>query len=97
MKSKKIVISGINMVEGGIFTILHNVMQELSNYNKNNNIQIIALVHDASKFNFPNIQLIEIPHSKKSWLYRLYYEYFYFKKLSKKLWIVLMLFHNIEL
>ena len=73
------------MVEGGIFTILHNVMQELSNYNKNNNIQIIALVHDASKFNFPNIQLIEIPHSKKSWLYRLYYEYFYFKKLSKKL------------
>ena len=73
------------MVEGGIFTILHNVLQELSEYNKNKEIQVIALVHDASKFNFPNIQLIEIPHSKKSWLYRLYYEYFYFKKLSKKL------------
>ncbi len=73
------------MVEGGIFTILHNVLQELSEYNKNKGIQVIALVHDASKFNFPNIELIEIPHSKKSWFYRLYYEYFYFKKLSKKL------------
>ncbi|MBC5836157.1 glycosyltransferase family 4 protein [Flavobacterium sp. F372] len=85
MKKKKIVISGINMVEGGIFTILHNVLQELSEFNKNKEIQVIALVHDVTKFNFPNIQLIEIPHSKKSWLYRLYYEYFYFKKLSKKL------------
>jgi len=73
------------MVEGGIFTILHNVLQELSEYNKNKEIQVIALVHDASKFNFPNIQLIEIPQSKKSWLYRFYYEYFYFKKLSKNL------------
>lgn len=85
MKNKKIVISGINMVEGGIFTILHNVLQELSEFNKNNTIEVIALVHDATKFNFPNIQLIEIPNSKKSWWFRLYYEYFYFKKLSKKL------------
>lgn len=73
------------MVEGGIFTILHNVLQELSEFNKNNTIEVIALVHDATKFNFPNIQLIEIPNSKKSWLFRLYYEYFYFKKLSKKI------------
>ncbi|CAM4446127.1 glycosyltransferase [Flavobacterium terrigena] len=85
MNKQKIVISGVNMVEGGIFTILHNVLQELSEYNKNKDIQVIALVHDASKFNFPNIQLVEIPKSKKSWLYRFYYEYFYFKKLSKKL------------
>ncbi len=85
MKKKKIVVSGINMVEGGVFTILHNVLQELSEYIKNKDIQVIALVHDASKFNFPNIQLIELPKSKKSWLYRFYYEYFYFKKLSKKI------------
>lgn len=73
------------MVEGGIFTILHNVLQELSEFNKNNEIQVIAFVHDASKFNFKNIQIIELPYSKKSWLYRFYYEYFYFKKISKKL------------
>lgn len=73
------------MVEGGVFTILNNVLQELSEYNTNQNIEIIALVHDASKFNFPNIQFIEFPNSKKSWINRLYYEYFYFKKLSKKI------------
>ena len=73
------------MVEGGIFTILHNVLQELSEFIKDKNIEVIALVHDKTKFSFPNIQLIEIPKAKKSWFFRLYYEYFYFKKLSKKL------------
>lgn len=73
------------MVEGGIFTILHNVLQEMSKFIENKDIEVIAFVHDASKFNFPNIQIIEIPLSKKSWFYRLYYEYFYFKKLSKKI------------
>ncbi|MES2864810.1 MAG: glycosyltransferase [Bacteroidota bacterium] len=85
MKKKKIVISGINMVEGGIFTILQNVLQELSEYIENKDIEVIALVNDSSKFNFPNIQFIDLPLGKKSWFYRLYYEYFYFKKLSKKL------------
>jgi glycosyltransferase involved in cell wall biosynthesis len=72
------------MVEGGIFTILHNALQELSNFVKNEEVEIIALVHDASKFQFSNITIIEIPLSKKSWWFRLYYEYFYFKKLSKQ-------------
>ena len=77
-------ISGINMVEGGIFTILHNALQELSKYIENKEVEVIALVHDASKFEFSNITIIEIPLSKKSWWFRLYYEYFYFKKLSKQ-------------
>jgi glycosyltransferase involved in cell wall biosynthesis len=85
LKRKKIVVSGINMVEGGIFTILHNALQELSNFVKNEEVEVIALVHDASKFQFSNITIIEIPLSKKSWWFRLYYEYFYFKKLSKQL------------
>ena len=73
------------MVEGGIFTILHNALHELSNFIKNEEVEVIALVHDASKFQFSNITVIEIPLSKKSWWFRLYYEYFYFKKLSKQL------------
>lgn len=85
MNKIRIVVSGINMVEGGIFTILHNVLQEFSEYIENKDIEIIALVHDASKFDFQNIQFIEFPKGKKSWFWRIYYEYFYFKKLSKKL------------
>jgi hypothetical protein len=64
LRSKKIVISGINMVEGGIFTILHNVLQEMSKFIKNKDIEVVAFVHDASKFHFPNIHIIEIPLSK---------------------------------
>lgn len=83
--SKTIVISGINMVEGGIFTILDNCLQKISEYNSDSFLKIYALVNDKSKFNYPNIEYIEFPKSKKKWLNRLYYEYFYFKKLSKKL------------
>lgn len=73
------------MVEGGIFTILDNCLQKISIYSKNNAIKVVALVHDKSKFNYPNIDYIEFPKSKKYWISRLYYEYFYFNTLSKKL------------
>ncbi|TDD96190.1 glycosyltransferase [Flavobacterium cellulosilyticum] len=85
MKKQIIVISGVNMVEGGIFTILDNCLQKIAIYAPNKNLKIIALVNDKSKFNYPNIDFIEFPKSKKSWLLRLYYEYFYFKKLSKEI------------
>jgi glycosyltransferase involved in cell wall biosynthesis len=83
LKQNTIVISGINMVEGGIFTILDNCLQKVSIYSKINTIKVIALVHDKSKFNYPNIDYIEFPKAKKYWISRLYYEYFYFNTLSK--------------
>lgn len=85
MERKKIVISGINMVEGGIYTILHNTLQELSKYSEQVSLEIIAFVPNKAGLEFPNIQVIEVPKSKKSWLIRLYYEYFYFYKISKKI------------
>jgi glycosyltransferase involved in cell wall biosynthesis len=85
LSQKKIVISGVNMVEGGIFTILDNFLQKISEVAQKNNLKVIALVNDASKFNYPNIEYIAFPKSKKKWLYRIYYEYFYFKKLSQKI------------
>lgn len=85
MKQQTIVISGINMVEGGIFTILDNCLQKISIYSENKNLKIIALVNDKSKFDYPNITYIKFPKSKKYWILRLYYEYIYFKKLSKKI------------
>lgn len=88
MAQKTIVISGINMVEGGIFTILHNCLQRLAGYSREKDIKIYALVHDASVFQFDHassITFIEFPKSKKNWLNRLYYEYVYFKKLSRQL------------
>lgn len=73
------------MVEGGIYTILHNALQELSKYSEEVPLEIIAFVPKKAGLEFPNIQLIEVPKSKKSWWFRLYYEYYYFYKISKKL------------
>ena len=73
------------MTEGGIFTILDNCLHQIEIYNKALNYEIVALVADKSRFNYENITYIEFPKSKKNWLFRLYYEYFYFNKLSKKL------------
>ena len=82
---KKIVVSGINMVEGGIFTILDTCLLALESYNKNNDFEITALVSSKAAFDYKNINYVEFPKSKKYWFFRLYDEYFYFKKLSKKM------------
>lgn len=73
------------MKEGGIFTILDNCLQKISQYSENKDLKVIALVPDDTQFNYPNIEYIAFPESKKSWLKRLYYEFIYFKKLSKQL------------
>jgi len=73
------------MVEGGIFTILDNCLQKISIYSIKNELNVIALVRDKTKFNYPNIEFIDFSKAKKSWFSRLYFEYFYFKNISKKI------------
>lgn len=73
------------MKDGGIFTIMDNCLQKISQYAQHKDIKVIALVHDKSKFEYTNIEYLEFPEAKKSWFKRLYFEYFYFKKLSKNL------------
>lgn len=89
---KTIVISAINIFEGGPLTILSDCLYYLSE-EKTNEYKIIAFVYDKSVFDFKNIEFIEIPKSRTNYLYRLYYEYiwFYFKsKLIKPyLWLSL--------
>ena len=82
---KTIVISGINFFEGGPLTIFHNVLEELYTRNEYN---IIALISDKINFkNFlnTNINFFEFKLSRKSYFFRIYYEYFYFYFLSKKI------------
>ena len=77
-----IVISAINFTEGGPLSILKDSLS-YSSKNLTKKYDIFALVHDKTLFNIPNINYIEFPKSKKSWIYRLFYEWIYFKKLSK--------------
>jgi len=81
---KLIVISAINFSEGGPLSILKDSLTYASN-NLVDRFNVIALVHKKSLFDIPNINYLEFPKSKKSWIYRLFYEWIYFKKLSNRL------------
>ncbi|OHB44437.1 MAG: hypothetical protein A2Y13_08545 [Planctomycetes bacterium GWC2_45_44] len=81
---KNIIISAINDDTGGPFSILEDCLRYLSE-NMSDKYNIIALVHDKTLLDFKNITYYEFKDSKKSWLRRLYYEYFYFKKFSRSL------------
>lgn len=83
---KKIVVSAINFTEGGPLTVLKECLCYLSHLvSKNSTFKIIALVYDKELCAFPGIEYIEITASKDSWLKRVYIEYLYFYKLSKKI------------
>lgn len=81
---KKIVVSAINLSEGGALSILKECLGYLSS-NLSKEYEIIALVNNKDLFDYQDIKYYVFPRSKKSWLARLYYEYIYFYGFSKKL------------
>lgn len=85
MSQQTIIISGVNMLDSGILAIYQDCLKNLSNYIADKDIKVIALVGNKSLFDQQNIEFIEFKKSKNSWFYRIYYEYFYFKKISKKI------------
>lgn len=82
---KIIVISAINFRSGGALSILNDCLQYLDK-ELSSTYKIIALVHKRTIVErTDNLEFIEFPNSIKSYFYRLYYEYIYFKKLSKEI------------
>ncbi|MDR3218555.1 MAG: glycosyltransferase [Dysgonamonadaceae bacterium] len=82
---KTIVVSGVNLFRGGTLKIMKDCIDSLSAF-AGNDFRIIALVHNEKQYpEYANVRYISYPKSRKSWLYRLYYEYIGFKKLSKQL------------
>lgn len=84
---KKIVISGINLIDGGplsIYTDFLDILVENSMYSL---YDITILVGNKMLFQKYEdyFEIIEFSKSKKNWFYRMYYEYIYFWKFSKKL------------
>jgi glycosyltransferase involved in cell wall biosynthesis len=80
-----LVISAINFSEGGPLTVLRECVKASSEA-LSGNWQVIALVHDKRLFEAAaGVTFIEFPLAKRSWLMRLYYEWFHFYKLSKRL------------
>lgn len=79
-----IVVSAINFFEGGPLTILKECLEYLSE-NLSGQYKIIALVHDTKLLKIKNIEYVEYTKSRKSWFYRIYYEYIHFNFLSRRI------------
>lgn len=82
---ENIIISAVNLTEGGPLTILKQVLDTITRNRLYEKYEIIALVNNKQLAYFEHIHYIEFPKAKKRWINRVYYEYFYFRKLSKKI------------
>ena len=84
LSMSRIVISAVNLTEGGPLTVLRECLSSAV-ATVPGDYEIIALVHSTDLPRQSRVRLIEIPSAKKSWLHRLYWEWFGFHQLSKKL------------
>lgn len=85
-KKKRLIISGINLFEGGALSIIYDCLNFLNDSEFTEKYDITALVHKKNLFDkvkYNNINFLEFPKSRKSYFYRLYYEYYYFKRYAK--------------
>jgi glycosyltransferase involved in cell wall biosynthesis len=81
---KKVVISAVNLIEGGTFKILLDCLR-VAETALGPEWDIVALVHKESLFSNKRVKFIEFPHIKRSWLLRIFFEWFEFNKLSLEL------------
>ncbi len=80
---KKIVISGISLFTGGPLSVLMDILAFLNEDERiTSKYEVIAFVHNKDLFPFENIKFLEFPKARRSYLVRLFYEYFYFYILS---------------
>lgn len=86
LNRKTIVISAVNIFEGGTLTIVRDNLTFANDFLADK-FKIIAIVHNKNLLpldSLKKINFIEFPKSRKSYLIRLYLEYYYFYKLSQK-------------
>lgn len=90
-----LVLSGINLFEGGPLSIYIDCLDYLINQKYYTQYNIIAFVHKKELFKryAPYVQLMDLPNSREHYINRLYYEYIYFYLFSKNkeidIWISL--------
>jgi glycosyltransferase involved in cell wall biosynthesis len=85
---KKIAISAINFFEGGPLSVLKDCLITIENSRSFKDFDFVVFVHKKSLFaeiSYSKIVFVEFPKSRTAYYYRLFYEYFYFKKVAKEL------------
>ena len=91
----KIVISAVNLVEGGPLTILRSCLKALNDYSAYNDVEVLALVHKKELCSFSNITYIEVPWAKIIGYIASSLSFFYLKKFCKgaSLCLFICVFH----
>lgn len=84
---KLMVLSGINFFEGGPLSVFHDCLDDILNSGLNKEYRIVSFVHKKELFSKylaeNNIEFIELPKSRENYLYRLWYEFYYFNLYSR--------------
>lgn len=78
---KHLVVSAVNFSEGGPLTVLQESLTAAAE-TLPAEWRITALVHRKDLISHPRVATLEFPQSKRSWLTRLWLEWFEFKRLS---------------
>ena len=81
---RKLVISAINITEAGPLSVLVDCVTEAARL-LSDDWDIIVLVNNTALITVQNVTLLAFPLAKKSWLLRLYYEWWHFKGLSHRI------------
>jgi glycosyltransferase involved in cell wall biosynthesis len=81
---KTIVISAVNLVEGGTLTVLRDCIQSAEAF-LGDDWRIVALLNKPDLVESTRVEKICFPAAKKSWFTRIYYEWIYFNRLSRKI------------
>ena len=77
-KNELIVISGVNIVDGGALVVFKDAVSAIVNNNKG--YRICVLVNKKSLFDDLNLQdvlFLEYPDIKRRWINRVFFEYVY--------------------
>lgn len=85
-ESKLIVISGVNIVDGGALVVFKDAISAIVNNNKD--YKICLIVNKKSLFDdlcLHDVLFLEYPRVKKKWVNRIFFEYIYSYFLSRKL------------
>ena len=85
MTKKTVVVSGINLFQGGTLRVYYNFCDEIIQSGLHKQYHFILFVHKKELFEKYNdyFEILELPKSRKSWFIRMYYEYIYLRNILK--------------
>lgn len=82
---KVIIVSGANLFSGGTLSIIQDCLK-YADEELCEKFKVVALVYNKLDYkDCKKIEFLEFPNVRKNYFYRLYYEYWYYKKLSFEL------------